>query len=190
MLSQLVLVTLVLGIYGLFLPAVKGADLTEIKDDADHSHRCPPGYWCRKKREFDGTECPRGFVCNSKRSKMSSSRCPPGYWCRRGDLVIEDETDPEKCQEEEWCKVPESTAKDGRSFDRCPPGYWCRKKRLIEMLSKRKCLRQLNCLNDGWEEIKNCPPGYWCKKKRDAIQQSAKKNNCRRGFLCKKATLS
>ena len=100
MLSQLVLVTLVLGIYGLFLPAVKGADLTEIKDDADHKDRCPPGYWCRKKREFDGTECPRGFVCNSKRSKMSSSHCPPGYWCRRGDLVIEDETDPEKCQEE------------------------------------------------------------------------------------------
>lgn len=90
-------VILVLGIYGLFLFVVKGVDLIEIKDDVDYKDWCFLGYWCRKKCEFDGIECFRGFVCNLKWLKMSSSYCLFGYWCCRGDFVIEDEIDLEKC---------------------------------------------------------------------------------------------
>jgi len=47
-----------------------------------------------KKREFDFAECPKGFVCQSKRS---NEVCPPGFWCRRSELVREEETDPRNC---------------------------------------------------------------------------------------------
>ena len=96
MLHQLTLIALLLGIYGVLLPAVKGDEATELEDEADSS--CPPGYWCKKKREFDSAECPRGFMCRSKRSYHEA--CPPGYWCRRSELVIDHETDPKDCAEE------------------------------------------------------------------------------------------
>lgn len=101
MLSQLTLLTLFLGLYGLLLPTAGADKMTELEDKAELEVRgfCPPGYWCRKKRVLDSTACPAGFVCHSKRS-AESDNCPPGYWCRRSDLVVEDETDPKECQEE------------------------------------------------------------------------------------------
>lgn len=101
MLSQLTLLTLFLGLYGLLLPTAGADEMTELEDKAKLVVRgyCPPGYWCRKKRVLDSAMCPNGFVCHSKRSAESDD-CPPGYWCRRSDLVVEDETDPKECQEE------------------------------------------------------------------------------------------
>ena len=92
MLHQLTLIALLLGVYGLLLPAVDAEEATEIEDEGG----CPPGYWCKKKREFDSAECPRDFLCRSKRSY---SGCPPGYWCRRSELVVDHETDPSECAE-------------------------------------------------------------------------------------------
>ncbi|XP_067016612.1 uncharacterized protein [Acropora muricata] len=189
MLSQLTLLTLFLGLYGPLLPTAGADEMTELEDKAELEVRgfCPPGYWCRKKRVLDSAMCPNGFVCHSKRSAESDD-CPPGYWCRRSDLVVEDETDPKECQEEQWCKVQEPVSEERRSF--CPPGYWCRKKRNMEILSKRNCPTAFHCANDEQEDDTNCPPGYWCKKKRHVIQSATEKDKCRRGMWCKKANLS
>ena len=95
MLHQLALIALLLGVHGVLLPAVDAEEATEIEDEADYGN-CPPGYWCKKKREFDSADCPRDFVC---RSKKSYGNCPPGYWCRRSELVVDHETDPSECAE-------------------------------------------------------------------------------------------
>ena len=100
MLEQLTLITLLLGIYGIILPSVKATDeVKEQEDEADRTSACPPGYWCKKKRELDDKECPSGFMCHTKRS-FTSSECPPGYWCRRSELVKDEETDPKDCAAE------------------------------------------------------------------------------------------
>ena len=91
MLQQLTLVALLLGIYGVLAHAVES---TKVEDEA--YGYCPPGYWCKKKREFDSAECPRGFLCRSKRSYGA---CPPAYWCRRSELVVDRELNPEDCRE-------------------------------------------------------------------------------------------
>ena len=91
MLQQITLIALLLGLYGVLLPGVDAEDATKLEDEAGN---CPPGYWCKKRREFDSADCPRGFMCRSKRSY---GNCPPGYWCRRSELVIDQETDPKDC---------------------------------------------------------------------------------------------
>lgn len=186
MLKQLTLITLLLGIYGIILPSVKATDEVKEQDDqADHSNECPPGYWCKKKREFDSPECPEGFMCNTKRS-FTSSECPPGYWCRRSALVVDKATDPKDCAADLWCKLKN----DRRSM--CPPGYWCRKKKSFDILSKRKCPPDYHCDENqkAYDSDEPCPPGYWCKKKRNVIHTATKKIQCRRGLWCKKAVLS
>ena len=94
MLQQLTLVALLLDIYGVLAHAVGVKESTIGEDEA--CRYCPPGYCCKKKREFDTAECPRGFLCRSKRSYGA---CPPDYWCRRSELVVDRETNPEDCAE-------------------------------------------------------------------------------------------
>lgn len=183
MLHQITLIALLLGIYGVLSPTFADEKVAELQDEHSTS-ACPPGYWCRKKREFDSAECPRGFVCKSKRS---AEACPPGYWCRRSELVVEHPTKPEECADGYWCKGVEiSQRRSMSSFNTCPPGYWCRKKRSIDFLSKRSCPRDFTCGKSQEEDSAACPPGYWCKKKRNIIHSATKKNECRRGFWCKK----
>ena len=62
--------------------------------DEQASSKCPPGFWCTKKRQADSAECPQGFLCQSKRR---NEVCPPGYWCRRSEFVRDEETDPRDC---------------------------------------------------------------------------------------------
>lgn len=95
MLHQITLIALLLGLYGVLPPAFAAEEVTELQDE-DSSSACHPGYWCKKKREFDSPECPRGFVCRSKRS---AEACHPGYWCRRSELVIDHPTNPDECPE-------------------------------------------------------------------------------------------
>ena len=95
MLNQFTIIALLLGVYGILSLAV---ETNEAIEQEDKRSGCPPGYWCKRKREFDSAECPRGFVCRSKRS-MSSEVCPPGYWCRRSELVVDHAIEPEDCQE-------------------------------------------------------------------------------------------
>lgn len=178
MLQQLTLVALLLGIYGLLAHAVDVKESTKVEDEA--YGYCPPGYWCKKKREFDSAECPRGFLCRSKRSYG----CPPGYWCRRSELVVDRETNPEDCGEGKWCRISKTMISEPRSMG-CPPGYWCRKKRSTDILSERNCPRDFHC-DSKKEADAGCPPGYWCKKKRDMIETPTKKSECRRGMWCKK----
>ncbi|KAL9988157.1 hypothetical protein ACROYT_G002565, partial [Oculina patagonica] len=95
MLPKVTIIALVLALSAI---AEEAAKLT---DEQSSSHECHPRYWCMKKRQFDTDECPRGFVCQTKRS---TEACPPRYWCRRSELVIDRETDPRSCPSGYWCK--------------------------------------------------------------------------------------
>lgn len=95
MLHQITLITLLLGLYGVLSPTFAAEETAELQDEHSSS-ACPPGYWCKKKREFDSASCPRGFLCRSARS---AEACPPGYWCRRSELVVDQPTQPEECQD-------------------------------------------------------------------------------------------
>ena len=64
MLQQLTLVALLLGIYGVLAHAVDVKESTKVEDEAYGYY--PPGHWCKKKREFDSAECPRGFCAGQK----------------------------------------------------------------------------------------------------------------------------
>lgn len=183
MFYQITLIALLLGIYGVLSPTFAVEKVAELQDEHSSS-ACPPGYWCKKKREFDSAACPRRFICKSKRS---TEACPPGYWCRRSDLVDEKPTKPEECRDGFWCKEVESSQpRSMSSFRACPPGYWCRRKRSIDFLSKRSCPRDFTCDESQEEGSEACPPGYWCKKKRSIIHSATKENECRRGFWCKR----
>ncbi|XP_022781821.1 uncharacterized protein LOC111322871 [Stylophora pistillata] len=183
--QQITYLALLLGIFVEFTPSFAAEKTTELQDD--YSSACPPGYWCKKKREFDMGECPRGFICRSTRSTLGL--CPPGYWCRRSELVLDQPTDPKNCAAEYWCKVSRDEISQSRSIDSlasCPPGYWCRKKRSIDLLSSRSCPRDFTCSQTEQENDSACPPGYWCKKKRSVIQSETEKSDCPRSFWCKR----
>ncbi|KAJ7385295.1 hypothetical protein OS493_016369 [Desmophyllum pertusum] len=120
MLHQITFIALLLGLYGELSPAFAAEDSTVLQAD-EGSSSCPPGYWCKKKREFDTAACPTGFLCQSKRS---TEACPPGYWCRRSESVIDKETDPRDCPPGYWCKRRSISSKLFHD-DGCPPGYWC-----------------------------------------------------------------
>lgn len=186
MLHQVTLIALLLGIFLEFTPTLAVEKTTELQDD--YSSACPPGYWCKKKREFDSVACPTGFKCRSKRS---AEACPPGYWCRRSELVIDHPTDPEECPEGHWCRESTMEISQPRSiysFTACPPGYWCRRKRSIDLLSKRSCPREFMCDETEQDDDSACPPGYWCKKKRNIIHSATEKSDCPRSFWCKRQT--
>ena len=87
MLQKGIILTLLLGL------SVIAEEAGKRTEEQASSSKCPPGYWCKRKRQADSAECPQGFVCQSKRSNV----CPPGYWCRRSELVRDEETDPWNC---------------------------------------------------------------------------------------------
>ncbi|KAJ7385294.1 hypothetical protein OS493_016368 [Desmophyllum pertusum] len=117
MLHQITFIALLLGLYGELSPAFAAEESIVLQAD-EGSSSCPPGFWCKKKREFDTGACPTGFLCQSKRSDEA---CPPQHWCRRSELVIDEETDPRDCQPGYWCKRRSISSKLFHG-DGCPPG--------------------------------------------------------------------
>ena len=134
---------------------------------------CPPGLWCKAKREFgyDSVEKIQG--------------CPPGLWCRRKRnraLMTQNvrSTLKPRCPYG-FCCVKKQTVgfENHETMVDCPQTLWCRKKHCLSIL--------LNAHEDDWSndkeekkgDLKNpvagtaiqdqrnedCPPGLWCKRK-------------------------
>ena len=133
---------------------------------------CPPGLWCKRKREFgwDSAEkiqgCPPGLWCRKRRNRVQNdpettspqkTRCPYGFWCvkKRAVGFHNHETIP-SCPPTLWCRTIGSTKADTTRQEEDFSSDEKDEKDVAD--SSRENQR------DRVELEQDCPPGLWCKR--------------------------